>query len=107
MSYDEAVTTKVVVKTVDGGRTWRELPLVKNGKAVELGIGFVDASHGWVGTTVGGFETRDGGRTFQSAPVAPAANKFRFVRQVDGSETAFAIGTQPQRLTLATPPARR
>lgn len=100
MSYDKADPHKVVVKSADSGRTWRELPLVENGSAVELGIGFVDEKHGWVGTTVGGFETRDGGRSFTAAPIAPAANKFRIVRAGKGDGVVYAIGTQVQRLRL-------
>ena len=98
-SYDQANPAKVVIKTTDGGRTWRELPLVEDGKAVELGIGFVDAERGWVGSTIGGFETRDGGRTFTKAPIAPAANKVRIVRTPGGTRV-YAIGTQLQRLDL-------
>jgi len=98
MSYDPANPHKVVVKTTDGGRHWQEMPLTQNGKAVELGIGFVDARHGWVGTTVGGFETRDGGKSFAPAPIAPAANKFRIVPQRKGAPAVYAIGTQLQRL---------
>lgn len=104
-SYDQANPHKLVIKTTDGGRTWRELPLVDNGKAVELGIGFADADHGWVGSTVGGFETRDGGRSWAPAPIAPAANKFRVVAGADGRRQVYAIGTQVQRLELA--PSRR
>lgn len=99
MSYDQSATQKHIVKTSDGGKTWVELPLVNNGAAVELGIGFVDAMHGWVGTTVGGFETKDGGKSFAPAPVAKAANKFRFVKTATGTR-AYAIGTAVQRLEL-------
>jgi photosystem II stability/assembly factor-like uncharacterized protein len=98
MSYDQANPHKVVVKTTDGGRHWQEMPLVDNGKAVELGIGFIDKRHGWVGTTVGGFETRDGGVSFVPAPIAPAANKFRIVPKKAGAAAVYAIGTQLQRL---------
>lgn len=97
MSYDKANASKLIVKSVDGGQTWKELPLVTNGDAVELGIGFVDAQHGWVGTTVGGFETRDGGRSFVPAPIAKAANKFRFVPGPNGAINVYAIGTALQR----------
>jgi photosystem II stability/assembly factor-like uncharacterized protein len=98
MSYDQGNARKVIVKTVDGGRSWKELPLVENGKAVEMGIGFVDARRGWVGTSVGGFETRDGGKSFVPAPIAPAANKFRIVPQAKGPPAVYAIGTRLQRL---------
>ena len=107
MSYDQANPHKVVIKSADGGRTWRELPLVENGKAVELGIGFVDPLHGWVGTTVGGFETRDGGRSFLTAPIAKAANKFRIVAGANGATSVYAIGTAVQRSRLARGSERR
>ena len=98
MSYDQGNPHKSIVKTIDGGKTWRELPLVDNAKAVELGIGFIDAAHGWVGSSVGGFETRDGGRSFTPAPIAVAANKFRIVRDGSARPTVYAIGTELQRL---------
>lgn len=100
MSYNQDDAHKVIVKTTDGGITWTEMPLVENGKAVELGIGFVDAQHGWVGTTVGGFETRDGGKSFAPAPIAAAANKFRMIK-AQGGTRIYAIGTAVQRLDLA------
>jgi len=103
MSYDQANPHKVIVKSTDAGRSWRELPLVENGAAVELGLGFVDALHGWVGTTVGGFETRDGGLSFAPTNIAPAANKFRLVHEPDGAEDVYVIGTQVQRLELKGP----
>jgi photosystem II stability/assembly factor-like uncharacterized protein len=97
MSYDKANPHKLVVKSVDAGRTWREVPLVDNANAVELGIGFVDEQRGWVGTTVGGFETRDGAKTFSPAPIAKAANKFRIVGEGGKGHAVYAIGTEVQR----------
>jgi photosystem II stability/assembly factor-like uncharacterized protein len=100
MSYDQASPHKVIVKSTDAGRSWRELPLVENGAAIELGVGFADALHGWIGTTVGGFEARDGGSSFAPANIAPAANKFRLVYGSDGAGTIYAIGTEIQKLEL-------
>ena len=100
-SYDRSNPDKVVAKTVDGGLTWTELPLVSNPQAVELGIGFVDEAHGWVGSTAGGFATSDGGRSWTPAPVAVAANKFRAVPTPGGPLSVYAIGTKVQRLTIA------
>jgi photosystem II stability/assembly factor-like uncharacterized protein len=84
-----------VVKTTDGGEHWTELPLVADARAEELGIGFVTAEHGWVGTAAGGFETRDGGHTWRPSPLARSANKIR-TRAVDGSERVYAIGSEVQ-----------
>ncbi len=100
-SYDPARAQQVIVKTVDGGESWRELPLVANAKARQFGIGFASERVGWVGTAVGGFETRDGGLTWKEAPLAVAANKIR-VRAGDGTKMIYAIGTQVQRLGPAS-----
>jgi len=37
-----------VVKTVDGGEHWSEIPLIASKGAEELGIGFVSPDKGWV-----------------------------------------------------------
>lgn len=107
MSYDESRPDKVIVKTTDGGGTWREKPLVSNGKAVELGVGFIDEKRGWVGTTVGGFETLDGGESFHPSHLAVAANKIRVVSGPQGA-SVYAIGTELQQLRIdgARRPAR-
>jgi photosystem II stability/assembly factor-like uncharacterized protein len=97
-TYDPKREQQVVVKTVDGGESWTELPLVQNAKARQFGIGFATPAIGWVGTAVGGFETRDGGATWTPAPLAPAANKIR-TRASDGTPMIYAIGTRVQRYT--------
>ena len=84
-----------MVKTVDGGESWAELPLVVNAKARQFGIGFATRQIGWVGTAAGGFETRDGGKSWAPVPLAPAANKIR-TRAADGTPMIYAIGTQVQ-----------
>lgn len=99
-SYDPNRAQQLIVKTLDGGKTWTELPMVQDAKARQFGIGFIDEKRGWVGTAAGGFETRDGGKSFTPAPIARAANKFRVVQ--DGAKRhVYAIGTQVQRLTIA------
>ena len=99
-SYDPARAQQLIVKTVDGGKSWTELPMVADAKARQFGIGFLDEQRGWVGTLAGGFETRDGGKTFAPAPIARAANKFRVV--ADGKRRhIYAIGTAVQRLTIS------
>jgi photosystem II stability/assembly factor-like uncharacterized protein len=99
-SYDPAREQQVVVKTSDGGETWHELPLVRNSKARQFGIGFATPSIGWVGTAAGGFETRDGGASWAPVPLAPAANKIR-ARASDGTPMVYAIGTEVQRFEAA------
>ena len=84
-----------LLKTVDGGRHWREGLLTRNAQATEFGIGFVSPSQGWVGTAVGGLETRDGGRTWMASDLAPSANKIR-THTVSGEAMIYAIGSQVQ-----------
>lgn len=99
-SYDPNRAQQLIVKTLDGGKTWTGLSMVQDAKARQFGIGFIDEKRGWVGTAAGGFETRDGGKSFTPAPIARAANKFRVVQ--DGAKRqVYAIGTQVQRLTIA------
>ena len=96
-NYQDGTTQRVVVKTIDGGASWRELPLVDDAKVRAFGVGFVDEKRGWVGTTTTGFETRDGGATWAPVQMGPAVNKIRVLR--DGSRfRAFAIGVQVHRL---------
>jgi photosystem II stability/assembly factor-like uncharacterized protein len=84
-----------IVKTVDGGEHWFELPLVTSKGAEELGIGFISPEQGWVGTSVGGFETNDGGKSWTPSSLAPKANRIR-IRATDGTSMVYAIGSEVQ-----------
>ena len=101
-NYEQGATRRVIVKTGDGGATWRELPLVDDARVREFGIGFADERIGWVGTTTSGFETRDGGLSWASVEMGRAVNKVRIVRQ-GRTVRAFAIGTGVWRRDLAWP----
>lgn len=92
---DPANAQQRIVKTVDGGEHWVELPLVVNKDATELGIGFLTAEHGWVGTAAGGFETLDGGKTWKPSTLAKSANRIR-LKAVDGTPMTYAIGSEVQ-----------
>lgn len=95
---------RFVVKTEDGGATWHELPMVTDPSVQELGIGFVDARHGWVGAMPHGFETEDGGATWKPVASMPkAANKLRIVHDGDRVDV-WAIGLDVRHLSLV--PAR-
>jgi photosystem II stability/assembly factor-like uncharacterized protein len=101
-SYDEAAGNKrVIIKTVDGGKSWKELSLVDEAGVREFGIGFVDERRGWVGTTKGGFETQDGGKSWARIEFGNAVNKIRVIPKANGGKSVFAIGVDLHRLDLA------
>jgi photosystem II stability/assembly factor-like uncharacterized protein len=100
-SYNAAAGNKrVVVKTIDGGKTWKEMPLFDEANVREFGIGFVDQKRGWVGTTHGGFETRDGGRSWHRIEFGRAVNKIRVIPKAGGGTVVYAIGSDVYRLDL-------
>lgn len=88
---DPASAQRWVAKTTDGGKSWHELPLVQNAEANEFGVGFATTEHGWVGTSKGGFETRDGGATWLPVEMGRAVNKIRILPDGD-TFRAYAIG---------------
>lgn len=91
---DKSVTQRYVAKSVDGGKTWTELPLTSDYAVREFGIAFRDRNTGWVGTTTTGFETRDGGATWNRVEMGKAVNKIRLLDRV-----GYAIGTEVWKLT--------
>jgi photosystem II stability/assembly factor-like uncharacterized protein len=94
-SYDPApaASQRYVAKTVDGGETWTELPLVDDPKVREFGIGFADPDTGWVGVVDGGYQTTDGGKTWTHVPMGRAVNKIRVVPAPErGGFVGYAIG---------------
>jgi photosystem II stability/assembly factor-like uncharacterized protein len=102
-SYDPKRATQLVIRSDDKGRTWREIEMAQDASARQFGIGFVNADVGFVGTAAGGFATSDGGKTWQSAPIARAANKFQAVATPSGTRL-YAIGTQVQAIDLPAKP---
>ena len=64
-----------IAKTTDGGETWKEINLVEDHSAREFGIGFINENHGFVGTMNSGFETKDGGISWQKIDLGRACNK--------------------------------
>lgn len=98
-SYDPERATQLVIRSDDKGRTWREIEIAQDKTARQFGIGFVNADVGFVGTAAGGFATKDGGATWERAPIARAANKFQAVPTPAGVRM-FAIGTEVQAIDL-------
>ncbi len=100
-TYETKAPKNFVVKTVDGGRSWVEMPLTQEAGVRQFGVGFVNENEGYVGTTTGGFETRDGGKTWQRINFGKGVNRVRVVRE--GSKVSlFAIGLDVYRLVFDT-----
>ena len=96
---DPKNTRRVIVKTTDGGKSWKEVVLVDAPAVQQFGIGFLDEKRGWVGCRAGGYETRDGGKSWAPGAFGAAVNKIRVVR--DATRTrVFAIGTDVYRLDV-------
>jgi photosystem II stability/assembly factor-like uncharacterized protein len=101
-SYNPDTTIKQqrVAKTIDGGKTWKEVNLCEDAAAREFGIGFINEKHGFVGTMNSGYETNDGGETWTKINIGRAANK---IRVYDFNKTAlnlYAIGVGVYKLAL-------
>lgn len=77
-----------ILRSVDGGMTWTILKVSPNSYNIE-GVGFIDPLHGWTG---GGqrrsFETKDGGKTWDTINVCPFMNRLFKVNDT----TIFATG---------------
>ena len=78
-SYNPDTLTKQqrIAKTIDGGITWNEINLCKSFSDREFGIGFVNEKIVFVGKITGGYETIDGGLSWQKTESGRAANKIR------------------------------
>jgi photosystem II stability/assembly factor-like uncharacterized protein len=98
---DKAVSKRIVIKTVDGGRTWQELPLVDDYAVRQFGIGFVTPQVGWLGTTTSGFQTLDGGASWTKVNLGQYVNKIRVLPKAGGGAVAYAIGADIYKLTIA------
>jgi photosystem II stability/assembly factor-like uncharacterized protein len=96
---DPSVTDRFVAKTIDGGKTWSEIPLVSDAKVREFGIAFLDENIGWVGAVPNGFQTTDGGVTWQAIEMGNAVNKIRLLK-CDSQRVGYAIGVNVYRIDI-------
>jgi len=97
---DKKVDQQRVAKTTDGGETWTEVNLVKNARARQFGIGFVDENHGFVGTMTSGFETKDGGQTWKAIDLGRACNKIKIYNDNPKDVFGYAIGVNVYKIEL-------
>ena len=85
-------TAAAILKTTDGGQSWKRIPITDPQRNVELeGVGFINEQVGWVGGWGHGFMagtpdgttsgTTDGGATwFDANGVGRFINRFRFTK---------------------------
>jgi photosystem II stability/assembly factor-like uncharacterized protein len=97
---DPKAALRYVLKTEDGGRTWREIILTEDLDSRPQGVAFLTPEHGWVGTTSGGFETVNGGETWMRADLGRSINRIRIVPSAGGGVVIYAIGRDLCRLRL-------
>ena len=100
---DPMVSQRFVAKTVDAGKTWQEVPLVNDAKVREFGIAFLDENIGWVGAVPNGFQTKDGGRSWQAIEMGNTVNKIRLLKTED-KHIGYAIGTNVYRIDISFTP---
>ena len=100
-SYDPDPSAKerFVAKTTDGGRSWTEILLSSDPRVREFGVAFLDPLRGWVGAVPHGFQTIDGGASWEPAAMGNAVNKIRLI-PTEAGHVGFAIGTQVHRIDL-------
>ena len=75
-------------KTTDGGETWEEKIFI-NASISEQGIGFINENTGWIGGNINpGYQTTDGGNSWNSIGVFGTINRFRIINDT----LAYACG---------------
>ncbi len=102
-NYDPAETNaaRFVAKTTDGGLHWSEVPVALDHTLQEFGVAFLDPQHGWLGASPHGYETADGGKTWQAVDFGRAVNKIRIVPGAAGKRL-FAVGSSVYALDVKT-----
>lgn len=95
-------------KTIDGGKTWTEMPLPQQGTSSKnpypaIGVGFITENVGWMSPedgTMPTYVTTDGGNTWTPDPALKSPiNRFRFVDK----NTAYAVGASVWKLSVTYP----
>lgn len=97
---DTTVTLQHFVKTTKRGRKWKEYELCNDYKARSFGVGFIDEKNGFIGTRTGGFQTKNGGKSWEKVDIGKSCNKIRIVKLPNGHIYGYAIGVNVYRLKM-------
>lgn len=95
---DKTFSNQHILKTTDGGKTWKELLLCDDFEARPFGIGFIDENTGFVGTKNSGYYTTDGGKNWMKTDMGNACNKIRIARDENNEIYGYAIGVDISKL---------
>jgi hypothetical protein len=66
--------------------------LVNDINVREFGVGFTDEKNGFIGAVPTGFETHDGGLSWEKSHMGSATNKIRIQKDKSGKSIAYGIG---------------
>jgi len=89
VSLERIFGSKFILKTVDGGLTWTEMPFPDFN---EQGIGFATPLVGWVGGADNPtFGTTDGGVTWAETPWGDYLNRFQFLSPTLGYGSGVTV----------------
>ncbi|WP_282043459.1 WD40/YVTN/BNR-like repeat-containing protein [Winogradskyella flava] len=97
---DTTIVQQRVAKTIDSGETWKEIDLVKNNKAREFGIGFINENQGYVGTRDSGFGTKNGGKTWNPINLGRGCNKIKLYNTNTNDVYGYSIGVDVYKLEV-------
>ncbi len=95
---DSTVSIQHFIKSTNGGKKWKEYELCNDYKARSFGVGFIDDNHGFIGTRYSGYETKDGGKSWQKTDLGMACNKIRIIKKPNGELYGYAIGVNVYKL---------
>ncbi len=95
---DTTVVEQHYIKSRNGGKKWKEGVLCNDYKARSFGLGFIDEQHGFIGTMNSGYQTTDGGKSWQQIDLGKACNKIRIMKQPNGQVWGYAIGVNVYKL---------
>ena len=106
VSLERFVAPMYVLKTVNGGLSWTELPFADQN---EQGIGFATTRVGWVGSGQNPtFGTVDGGLTWAITPWGVSVDRFQFFSPTLGYASGAAVYKYSEGILATEPgPARR